>query len=284
MTASNDSTPVWFITGCSTGFGRELAAAVLKRGWCAVLTARNPATLADLLDAHPQQAVSARLDVTRAADIEAAVRQAYDAFGRIDVLVNNAGYGYLAAVEEGEDTEVRAMFEANFFGAVNMIKAVLPAMRERRAGHIVNVTSVGGFVGNPSSAYYAATKFALEGLSESLTRETAELGIKVTAVEPGPFRTDWAGRSLKQTSHPIEDYASIAGKRRTQVVERSGRQPGNPARAAEAIIAAVQADVPPHHLVLGSAGLEMVRGKLARVAADLDTWESTSVWTDDPLT
>jgi NAD(P)-dependent dehydrogenase (short-subunit alcohol dehydrogenase family) len=222
--------------------------------------------------------------VTSAADIEAAVRQAYDAFGRIDVLVNNAGYGYLAAVEEGEDTEVRAMFEANFFGAVNMIKAVLPAMRERRAGHIVNVTSVGGFVGNPSSAYYAATKFALEGLSESLTRETAELGIKVTAVEPGPFRTDWAGRSLKQTSHPIEDYASIAGKRRTQVVERSGRQPGNPARAAEAIIAAVQADVPPHHLVLGSAGLEMVRGKLARVAADLDMWESTSVWTDDPLT
>jgi NAD(P)-dependent dehydrogenase (short-subunit alcohol dehydrogenase family) len=226
----------------------------------------------------------AQLDVTCPADIEAVVGQALAAYGQIDFLVNNAGYGYLAAVEEGEDIEVRAMFEANFFGAVNMIKAVLLSMRARRAGHIVNVTSVGGFVGNPSSGYYAATKFALEGLSESLARETAELGIRVTAVEPGPFRTDWAGRSLKQTSRPIDDYASIAGKRRTQVVERSGRQPGNPARAAEAIIAAVTDRQPPAHLVLGSAGLEMVRGKLARVKADLDAWESMTVWTDDPLT
>jgi NAD(P)-dependent dehydrogenase (short-subunit alcohol dehydrogenase family) len=284
MSESNDSTLVWLITGCSTGFGRELAIAVLRHGWRAVVTARDPARVAALAGAFPQQAIATRLDVTRPDEVAAAVARAETAFGRIDVLVNNAGYGYLAAVEEGEDDEVRAMFEANFFGAVNMIKAVLPSMRARRSGHIVNVTSVGGFIGNPASGYYAATKFALEGLSESLARETAELGIKVTAVEPGPFRTDWAGRSLKQTSRPIEDYASIAGKRRVQVVERSGKQPGDPMRAAEAIIAAVQSPTPPAHLVLGRSGLEMVRGKLARVAADLDTWEETTLWTDDPVT
>ena len=284
MSDSNDSTLVWLITGCSTGFGRELASAVLRHGFRAVVTARDPAQVAALADAFPQQAIALRLDVTRADDVAAAVARAQSAFGCIDVLVNNAGYGYLAAVEEGEDEEVRAMFEANFFGAVNMIKAALPSMRARRAGHIVNVTSVGGFIGNPASGYYAATKFALEGLSESLARETAELGIKVTAVEPGPFRTDWAGRSLKQTRKPIDDYASIAGKRRVQVVERSGKQPGDPVRAAEAIIAAVRSPTPPAHLVLGRAGLEMVRGKLARVAADLDAWEETTLWADAPVT
>jgi NAD(P)-dependent dehydrogenase (short-subunit alcohol dehydrogenase family) len=284
MSESADTSPVWLVTGCSTGFGREIVAAVLERGWRAVVTARDPASVADLAAGHGNDALVARLDVTRPDDIAAVVDNALEAFGKIDFLVNNAGYGYLAAVEEGDDAEARAMFEVNFFGAVNMIKAVLPSMRARRSGHIVNITSVGGFVGNPSSGYYAATKFALEGLSESLARETAELGIKVTAVEPGPFRTDWAGRSLKQTDKPIGDYASIAGKRRTQVVERSGRQPGSPARAAKAIIVAVTAPTPPAHLVLGSAGLEMVRGKLARVTADLDTWEGTSIWTDDPVT
>ncbi len=284
MSESVETPPVWLITGCSTGFGRELAAAVLARGWRTVVTARDPASIADLVEGRETHALAARLDVTSASDIETVVARTLDAYGQIDFLVNNAGYGYLAAVEEGEDAEMRAMFEVNFFGAVNMIKAVLPSMRARRSGHIVNVTSVGGSVGNPSSGYYAATKFALEGLSESLARETAELGIRVTAVEPGPFRTDWAGRSLKQTGTPIDDYASIAGKRRTQVVERSGRQPGSPERAAEAIIAAVTDREPPEHLVLGSAGLAMVRSKLARVAADLDAWESTTVWTDDPLT
>lgn len=284
MSGSIDTSPVWLVTGCSTGFGREIVADVLERGWRAVVTARDPASVADLVASYGEQALVARLDVTRPADIDAVVEKTLEAFGKIDVLVNNAGYGYLAAVEEGDDAEARAMFEVNFFGAVNMIKAVLPSMRKRRSGHIVNVTSVGGFVGNPSSGYYAATKFALEGLSESLARETAELGIKVTAVEPGPFRTDWAGRSLKQTDRPIDDYASIAGKRRAQVVERSGRQPGSPERAAKAIVVAVTAPNPPAHLVLGSAGLEMVRSKLARVTADLDAWEGTSVWTDDPVT
>jgi NAD(P)-dependent dehydrogenase (short-subunit alcohol dehydrogenase family) len=282
MPTASSASPVWFITGCSTGFGREIAQAVLARGWRAVVTARDPGTVADLVSAHPEHALSLKLDVTSSDAVTAAVAQAKTAFGRIDVLVNNAGYGYLSAIEEGEDDEVRAMFEVNFFGAVSAIKAVLPLVREQRAGHIVNITSVGGLVGNPGSGYYAATKFALEGLGEALARETSELGIKVTTVEPGPFRTDWAGRSLKQTSKPIEAYASIAGRRRTQVAANSGQQPGDPARAALAIIAAVEATVPPSNLVLGKPGLEVVRKKLARLKNDLDTWEATTVGADFP--
>ncbi|RFU49579.1 oxidoreductase [Paraburkholderia sp. DHOC27] len=282
MTTDSSASPVWLITGCSTGFGREIAEAVLARGWRAVVTARDPAAVADLAGSHPQHALALKLDVTSPEDVQAVVAQTKAQFGRIDVLVNNAGYGYLSAIEEGEDDEVRAMFEVNFFGAVSTIKAVLPLMREQGAGHIVNITSVGGLVGNPGSGYYAATKFALEGLGEALARETAELGIKVTTVEPGPFRTDWAGRSLKQTHRSIDAYASIAGKRRAQVAADSGRQPGDPARAAQAIIAAVEAKVPPSNLVLGKPGLEAVRTKLSRLQNDLNTWESTTLGADFP--
>ncbi|KND55234.1 Dehydrogenase [Candidatus Paraburkholderia kirkii] len=231
MSASSNDTPVWFITGCSTGFGRELAAAVINKGWRAVVAARNPDSVADLVARADGRAIAVCLDVTRTDEIKAAIDDAYAAFGHIDVLVNNAGFGYLAAVEEDEEEEVRAMFETNFFGAAAMIRAVLPRMRERRSGHVVNIKSVGGLVGNPGSGYYAATKFALEGLGEALARETEGLGIKVTAVEPGPFRTD-AGRSLRQTRHPIEDYAQTSGTRRAAIAERSGKQPGDPARAA----------------------------------------------------
>jgi NAD(P)-dependent dehydrogenase (short-subunit alcohol dehydrogenase family) len=282
MSIASSASPVWFITGCSTGFGREIAQAVLARGWRAVVTARDPDTVADLASTYPDRALPLKLDVTSPDAVAAAVAQVKSAFGRIDVLVNNAGYGYLSAVEEGEDNEVRAMFEVNFFGAVSAIKAVLPVMREQGAGHIVNITSVGGLVGNPGSGYYAATKFALEGLGEALARETAELGIKVTTVEPGPFRTDWAGRSLKQTRQSIDAYASIAGKRRAQVAGSSGQQPGDPARAALAIIAAVEAATPPSNLVLGKPGLESVRAKLARLERDLDTWEATTLGADFP--
>ncbi len=189
-------------------------------------------------------------------DIAATVKAAYDAFGRIDVLVNNAGFGYLLAVEEGEDEQIRTMFEANFFGAAAMIRAVLPGMRAQRSGHVVNITSVGGLVGNPGSGYYAATKFALEGLGEALAREGEKLGIKVTSVEPGPFRTDWAGRSLRQTQQPIDDYDASARRRRASIAGNSGKQPGDPARAAEVIIEAVLSPQPPLHLV---------RGKLERL-------------------
>ncbi|WP_438394006.1 oxidoreductase [Caballeronia sp. DA-9] len=280
--SSSSASPVWFITGCSTGFGREIALAVLARGWRAVITARDPGSVADLASSNPENALALKLDVTSPEAVSEAIAEAKAKFGRIDVLVNNAGYGYLSAVEEGEDNEVRAMFEVNFFGAVTAIKAVLPVMREQGAGHIVNITSVGGLVGNPGSGYYAATKFALEGLGEALARETAELGIKVTTVEPGPFRTDWAGRSLKQTSKTLDAYASIAGRRRADVAANSGRQPGDPVRAALAIIAAVEAESPPSNLVLGRQGLGVVRKKLGRLINDLDTWEATTVGADFP--
>src|ERR1700712_995779 len=282
MSTASSASPVWFITGCSTGFGREIALAVLERGWRAVVTARDPGSVADLASSNPENALALKLDVTSPDAVTAAVAQAKAKFGRVDVLVNNAGYGYLSAVEEGEDDEVRAMFEVNFFGAVSTIKAVLPVMREQGAGHIVNITSVGGLVGNPGSGYYAATKFALEGLGEALARETSELGIKVTTVEPGPFRTDWAGRSLKQTSKTIDAYSSIAGRRRADVAANSGRQPGDPVRAALAIIAAVESDTPPSNLVLGKQGLGVVRKKLGRLINDLDTWEATTVGADFP--
>ncbi|KIG03090.1 Estradiol 17-beta-dehydrogenase [Burkholderia sp. MR1] len=283
MSLSSNESPVWFITGCSTGFGRELAAAVIERGWRAVVAARNPDSVTDLVERADGRAIAVRLDVTRPDEIAAAMSDAREAFGHVDVLVNNAGFGYLAAVEEGEDDEVRAMFEANFFGAAAMIRAVLPGMRERRSGHIVSITSVGGLVGNPGSGYYAATKFALEGLGEALARETEALGIKVTAVEPGPFRTDWAGRSLKQTQQAIDDYAEVAGRRRAGIAEKSGKQPGDPARAAQVIIEAVLAPQPPAHLVLGNAGMDLVRGKLARLNTDLDAWQERSAWSDNPI-
>ncbi|WP_248324372.1 oxidoreductase [Caballeronia sp. Sq4a] len=283
MSASSSDSPVWFITGCSTGFGRELATAVIDRGWRAVVAARDPKSVEDLIERAQGRALPVQLDVTRADHIAAAVAAAHESFGHIDVLVNNAGFGYLAAVEEGEDDEVRAMFEANFFGAAAMIRAVLPRMRERRAGHIVNITSVGGLVGNPGSGYYAATKFALEGLGEALARETEGLGIKVTAVEPGPFRTDWAGRSLRQTRKPIDDYADVAGRRRAGIAQTSGKQPGDPVRAAQVIIEAVQSAEPPAHLVLGNAGMELVRTKLTRLARDLDAWQARSAWSDNPV-
>lgn len=272
--------PVWFITGCSTGFGKELAKLVLARGWRAVVTARKPESLKELVAGKDQTALAVQLDVTNRAEIAQAVRQAEEKFGRIDVLVNNAGYGYLAAVEEGEDDQVRAMFETNFFGLVNVTKAVLPGMRKRRSGHIVNFSSIGGLVSFAATGYYHATKYAVEGLSESLAIEAAPLGIKVLIVEPGPFRTDWAGRSLLESKTVIDDYAVTAGERRRQTHERSGRQQGDPARAAEAIIEAVDSLNPPLHLLLGRPALELGYKKLEAVKRDFDSWRQASIGAD----
>jgi NAD(P)-dependent dehydrogenase (short-subunit alcohol dehydrogenase family) len=273
---------VWFITGCSTGFGRELAKLVLEHGWCTVVTARNLQAIQDLSTGYDGRSLALKLDVTKEAQITEAVKQAEATFGGIDVLVNNAGYGYMAGVEEGEDEEVRAMFETNFFGLVNMARAVLPGMRQRRSGHIVNISSMGGFIGQASSGYYNATKFAVEGLSEALAKEVEPLGIKVLIVEPGPFRTDWAGRSLKLTRHGIEDYAQTAGTRRQIVSSRSGKQPGDPVRGARAIIEAVQSTNPPLRLLLGRMALETARGKLELLRQDFDAWEKTSLGADFP--
>ena len=279
---SQSATPVWFITGCSIGFGRELARLVLERGWRAVVTTRNPGQVADLVEGNEDRAIALKLDVTDAGQVAEAAKAAQDRFGQVDVLVNNAGYGYLAAVEEGEDREVRAMFEANFFGLVAMTNAVLPGMRARHSGCIVNISSIGGIASFPATGYYHATKYAVEGLSESLAQEVGPLGIKIVIVEPGPFRTNWAGPSIKQSATRISDYEATAGARRAQTEARSGKQPGDPARAAEAIITAVQSPEPPLHLVLGKPALEIARKKLAALKQDFDAWEATTLGSDYP--
>jgi len=272
--------PVWLVTGCSTGFGRELVRAVVKHGHRAVATARTLSSLDEFAD-HPA-ILTTTLDVTVPSQIRDAVGLAESRFGRIDVLVNNAGYGYLSALEEGEDDEVRAMFEANVFGLTNVTKAVLPGMRARRSGHVINISSMGGLIGFPGIGYYNATKFAVEGLSEALAAECAPLGIKVTVVEPGPFRTDWGGRSLKVPKTSIADYAETAGARRAAIQGYSGTQPGDPVRAAEAIIAAVAAAEPPLHLVLGRPAYDAVTAKFKRFTDELERWREVSLGADFP--
>ncbi|MEJ0049950.1 MAG: oxidoreductase [Methylovirgula sp.] len=274
--------PVWFITGCSTGFGRELAKAALAHGFHVVATARDPKALEYIGEQNKDQAIALALDVTKPDQIKRAVDEAIRRFGHIDVLVNNAGYGYLAAVEEGDDKEVRELFETNFFGLAAVTRAVLPQMRTRRQGTIVNITSVAGVIGFAGSGYYAATKFAVEGLSESLAKEVEPLGLHVILVEPGPFRTDWAGRSLKQSPHFISDYKESADKRRLATAEYSGKQPGDPTRAAEVIIGAVQSAAPPRHLVLGREGFENVESQLRAMLDEVNLWKETSLAADYP--
>jgi NAD(P)-dependent dehydrogenase (short-subunit alcohol dehydrogenase family) len=279
--ADNDA-PVWFITGCSTGFGRDLARAVLARGWRAVVTARDAARVADLAQEGGDRALALALDVTVADQIDAGVTAARERFGRVDVLVNNAGYGYQSTIEEGEEDEIRRQFDANVFGLFAMTRAVLPLMREAGRGHIVNVTSMAGLRGFPGSGYYAASKHAVEGFSDALAAEGAPIGITVTCVEPGPFRTDWAGRSLHQTPVAIEAYQSTAGKRLADTKGYSGNQPGDPARAAEAIIAASEMEKPPRHLVLGAFAFDNATATLRERLAEIEAGRERSLATDFP--
>jgi NAD(P)-dependent dehydrogenase (short-subunit alcohol dehydrogenase family) len=273
---------VWFITGCSSGFGRELAKLVLDRGCRAVVTARDPRTIQDLTAAHEGRALALKLDVTKKGEVTEAVRMAEATFGSVDVLVNNAGYGYVGAVEESEEDEVRAMVDTNFFGLARMIRVVLPGMRQRRRGCIVNISSNGGLLAFPGFGYYNATKFAVEGLSEALAKEVAPLGIKVLLVEPGPFRTDWAGRSLKRTKGQIQDYAETAGAPLERLIRGSGKQVGDPVRAGEAIIKAVESENMPLHLVLGRIAVETARDKIELLRRDVDAWEETALSADYP--
>ena len=273
-------TPVWFITGCSTGFGRELAKHVLERGYRTVVTARNPDEVNDL--AAMGEALVLKLDVTDQAEIDAAIKAAEDKFGRIDVLVNNAGIGYFAAVEESEEDQIRRMFEINVFGLSRMIHAVLPGMRKRRKGAIVNFSSIGGLCSFPATGYYHATKFAVEGLSEALWQEVEPLGIKVMLVEPSGFRTDWAGRSANESKRQIDDYAGTAGARRSQSRAISGKQPGDPVRAAHAILKAIESPNPPHHLLLGNNAYEAATAKLEDLRKEFSAWEAVSRGADFP--
>lgn len=282
MNIDKKATPVWFITGCSTGLGRALAERVLLNGQRCVATARNPAQIADIVRAYPDASLALALDVTDAGQRKDAIARAEKAFGGIDVLVNNAGHGYSAAVEEGDEEQIRRMFETNFFALAAMTRLALPGMRLRRSGHIVNISSIGGLVGNPASGYYNATKFAVEGLSQALAKEVGPLGIRVSLIEPGPFRTDFQGRSMTSVVNPIDAYAQTAGARREQLRASSGKQAGDPARAADAIIKVVEASDPPLHLVLGSNGVQRVREALREVLHSVDEWETVSLSADFP--
>lgn len=273
---------VWFITGCSTGFGRELAKHVIEQGYKIVVTARKTADIQDIVAGHEKQAIAVELDVTKHEQIAAAVKTAMDTFGRIDVLVNNAGIGYFGAVEESEDAEVRRMFEINFFGLTSMTQAVLPIMRKQRSGHILNVSSIGGLVGYPALGFYNATKFAVDGLSEALAKEVAHLGIKVTILAPSGFRTDWAGRSANDSKIVIEDYSHSAGANKDAIRGYSGNQPGDPKRAAIAIVNVVEVAEPPLRLLLGAAAFRNANHKLETLKKDYDAWEATSKGADFP--
>ncbi|CAM5201580.1 3-phenylpropionate-dihydrodiol/cinnamic acid-dihydrodiol dehydrogenase [Castellaniella defragrans] len=273
---------VWFISGCSTGFGRALAEVVLKRGDRAAVTARDKQRVADLVQQYPEQAMAVDLDVTRDDQIKAAVSAAQKRFGAIDVLVNNAGYGYQSSVEEGDDAEIRAVFEANVFGLFALTRAVLPAMRERRSGHVMNITSLAGLAGFSASGYYAATKHAVEGWADSLYMECNPFGIQVTCIEPGPYRTDWAGRSLRQTPCKIADYAETTAKRLQATSDISGHQAGDPERAAELMFNLSRMAQPPRNVALGGMAMEKGVERLKEKLADIEAWRARSLATDFP--
>jgi len=267
----------WLVTGCSTGIGREIARAALEAGHQVVVTSRKVADVADLADAYPDTAVAVALDVTDKAQIAEAVAAADAAFGGVDVLVNNAGYGYLSAVEEGDDAEVRALFDTNYFGTVDMTKAVLPQLRAQGSGHVVNISSMTGLVANPPNAYYSSTKFAMEALTEALAKEVGPLGIKVTAIEPGAFRTDWAKRSMHESATPIEDYAADVGARKELIKAFADHLPGDPRKVAEAVLMVVGLEEPPLRLLLGGDVLQAAREKYAALLASIDEWESVTL-------
>jgi NAD(P)-dependent dehydrogenase (short-subunit alcohol dehydrogenase family) len=273
-------TPVWFITGCSTGIGLELVHQAIAKGFSTVVTARNPSAL-QKLESHDNVLVL-RLDVTDPFCVAAAVAAAERRFGHIDVLVNNAGVGYFGAIEEGESEAVRAMFDVNVFGMCSMVQAVLPGMRLRRQGCVVNVSSLGGLRASAALGYYNATKFAVEGLSEALWQEVEPLGIQVMVVEPSGFRTDWAGRSAHESEQQIDDYVATAGAVRQQLRARSGKEPGDPARAAKAILAAVQSGKAPHHLLLGADAFEGALSKLDTLRHDIVAAERVARGADFP--
>lgn len=267
------------ITGVSSGFGRALAQEALAAGYTVVGTVRSAQAAQDF-EALSAQAFARVLDVTDFDRIDGVVTEIQANVGPVDVLVNNAGYGHEGIMEEAPLAEMRRQFDVNVFGAVAMMKAVIPTMRERRRGHILNITSMGGHITMPGIAYYCGSKFALEGITETVGKELEPFGIAVTAVAPGSFRTDWAGRSMARTPRSIADYNALFDPIRQAREEKSGKQPGDPAKAARAMLAAIAAEHPPAHLLLGSDALRLVRGKLAALDAEIRAWEAVTVSTD----
>ena len=273
---------VWFITGASTGFGRLLAEYLCTLGATVIATARHVGQLAELTTRYPGNVIILPLDVTKPDSIQRAVAEALAHAGHVDVLVNNAGYGVTGAIEEVAEREYRPMFETNVFGLIHLTQALLPQFRERRSGNIVNLSSIGGLIGSPGWGFYNATKFAVEGFSEALAGELEPLGVHVTVVEPGPFRTYFLGRSGVQARQIIPDYAQTAGKSREYFQTQSGKQAGDPQRAVEAMVAAVSAPEPPKHLLLGKLALKRFRARLEQWTKELDAWEETTAGADFP--
>lgn len=280
MTQSNQR--VWFITGASSGFGRLLSEEVLKKGGKVVATARGLDKVADLEAKYPQTAKALALDVTDAGQVDSAVAQAIAQFGRVDVLVNNAGYGVAGAIEEVSEAEFTPMFETNVFGLLRVTRALLPQLRKQRSGHILNLSSIGGVVAGPGIGFYNATKFAVEGLSEALAAELAPLGIRVTIIEPGPFRTDFLGRSGVLAKTRIADYDATAGNMRRYFAENDGKQRGDPHRAVQAMIQIVESSEPPLRLLLGASALQRLRAKLGNWEKEIVAWEQVTLGADFP--
>ncbi|WP_321945486.1 oxidoreductase [Paraburkholderia sp. J10-1] len=274
------STKILLITGVSSGFGRALAQEALAAGHTVVGTVRSEQAKRDVESLSASRVFARVLDVTGFDAIDGVVAEIEESVGPVDVLVNNAGYGHEGVMEESPLSEMRRQFDVNVFGAVAMMKAVLPFMRERGRGHILNITSMGGYITMPGISYYCGSKFALEGISEALGKEIEPFGIAVTAVAPGSFRTDWAGRSMRRTPRSIAAYDAIFDPVRQAREEKSGKQLGDPQKAARAMLAAIEADHPPRHLLLGSDALGLVRSKLAALEDEIRTWESVTVSTD----
>ena len=271
---------VWLISGCSTGFGREIAISALEAGDMVAVTSRNTEDIRDICNKYPSTSVALNLDVTYTDQIIECVRNVISKFGRIDVLVNNAGYGYLSAIEEGEGEEVSKLFNTNFFGALELTKQVLPVMRNQKFGRIINNSSQAGLMANPGTGYYSASKFALEGLMEALDKEVRPLNIFVTSVQPGAFRTDWSGRSMKKSKINITDYDENVRSRINMIAEIDGKQPGDPKKAAKIIFDLTRYEDPPNKLLLGAGVLSAYREKLDHIEKDLDTYESITLSAD----
>lgn len=273
----NNTDKVWLITGSSTGLGRALAQAVLERGYHLVATARRPEQLKELSDRYPDRVTTIALDVTNAQSIQQAVEAALNAYKRIDVLVNNAGYGTVGAIKEVNDDDIRRQFDTNLFGAINVTRAILPTLREQRSGHILNISSANGISAFAGMGIYSATKFALEAISEALAQEVKPLGIKVTIIEPGSSRTNFSSRALSTLSHQINDYAQTSGKIVQWLQERDGKQPNDPAKAAAAMIQVVESDNPPLRLALGKDSVNLITQKLESMKAELEAWKDVSM-------
>ncbi|HEX3651254.1 MAG TPA: oxidoreductase [Rhizomicrobium sp.] len=273
---------VWFVTGASSGFGQAVSEAVLQNGHRLAATARHVDALRSLAEGNGDRVLTLPLDVTDAAAAKKAIDQTVEHFGRIDVVFNNAGYGHVGAVEELTDKELRQQVEVDFFGVVNVTRAVLPHMRRQRSGHLVQMSSLNGVEGLPGGGFYTASKFAVEGFSESLASEVAHLGIRVTIVEPAPFRTRFLDDSSAKWSPPMKDYAQSVGKVRQSLKEMDGKQPGDPRRAAKAILQAVEAKKPPLRLALGQMAVDHIRAALAAESKELDAWAHLSASADFP--